>query len=108
MWGEQFTRMLALVVMASLLRATWELSRQHGHEMEHSWRPSVTANPDVAELAPWQKKASEKAVKRYAEAQGKKWQRWNEAMFEASNMETTATPKPKRRRQSKSRATQCR
>jgi hypothetical protein len=35
-------------------------------------------------LPPWQKKASEKAVARYAEAQEKKWQRWNEVMFERS------------------------
>ena len=30
-----------------------------------------------------EKEWAEKAVKRYADAQGKKWQRWNEAMFEA-------------------------
>ncbi len=29
-----------------------------------------------------QKEWAEKASKRYAEAQQKKWQRWNEAMFE--------------------------
>jgi len=33
-------------------------------------------------LPPWQKKASEKAIERYTAAQEKKWQRWNEAMFE--------------------------
>jgi len=36
------------------------------------------------ELAPWQKEWAEKAVKRYAEAQERKWRRWNEAMFERS------------------------
>jgi hypothetical protein len=35
-------------------------------------------------LPPWQKKASEKAVARYAESQNKKWRRWNEVMFERS------------------------
>lgn len=30
----------------------------------------------------WQIQASRKAVERYAAAQDKKWQRWNEAMFE--------------------------
>jgi len=30
-----------------------------------------------------EKEWAEKAVKRYADAQEKKWQRWNEAMFEA-------------------------
>jgi hypothetical protein len=35
-------------------------------------------------LPPWQRKASEKAVERYAESQEKKWRRWNESMFERS------------------------
>ena len=38
--------------------------------------------PDFPEILPWQRKASEKAVEKYAAAQDKKWQRWNEAMFE--------------------------
>ena len=33
-------------------------------------------------LAPWQRRASEKAVERYAAAQQKKWRNWQEAMFE--------------------------
>ena len=32
---------------------------------------------------PVEKEWSEKAVKRYADAQEKKWRRWKEAMFEA-------------------------
>jgi hypothetical protein len=32
---------------------------------------------------PVEKEWADKAVKRYADAQEKKWQRWNEAMFEA-------------------------
>ena len=36
-------------------------------------------------LPPWQSKASEKAIARYAEAQEKKWRRWNETMFERSS-----------------------
>ncbi len=48
--------------------------------------PSAINYPDKewAELPPWQKKASEKAVEKYAAAQEKKWRRWNEAMFERS------------------------
>ena len=34
--------------------------------------------------SPLQKDWAEKAVKKYAEAQERKWQRWNEAMFERS------------------------
>ncbi len=40
---------------------------------------------DWSGLPPWQKKASEKAVARYAESQEKKWRRWNDAMFERSD-----------------------
>ena len=38
-----------------------------------------------AGLPSWQRKASEKAVEKYAATQDKKWRRWNEAMFERSN-----------------------
>ena len=38
-----------------------------------------------AGLPSWQRKASEKAIERYAATQEKKWRRWNEAMFERSN-----------------------
>ena len=41
-------------------------------------------DPDRPSLLPWQRKASEKAIERYTQAQEKKWQRWNEAMFERS------------------------
>ena len=46
--------------------------------------PATTGSPeqDWAGLPPWQRKASEKAVEKYAEVQEKKWRRWNEAMFE--------------------------
>jgi len=37
-----------------------------------------------AGLPPWQRKASGKAIKRYAVTQEKKWRRWNESMFERS------------------------
>jgi len=40
--------------------------------------PEVAGNPREKE---W----TEKAVKKYADAQEKKWQRWNEAMFERSD-----------------------
>lgn len=39
---------------------------------------------DSDDLLQWQKSASEKAVRNYSEAQGKKWRKWNEAMFERS------------------------
>ena len=36
-------------------------------------------------LPPWQRKASDKAIERYAAAQEKKWRNWNDAMFERSS-----------------------
>jgi hypothetical protein len=45
--------------------------------------PNTT--PEQLGILAWQKKASEKAVARYAESQERKWQRWNEAMFERSS-----------------------
>lgn len=36
-------------------------------------------------LPQWQRKASEKAIERYAATQDKKWRRWNETMFERSS-----------------------
>jgi len=33
-------------------------------------------------LPSWQKKASKKAIEKYAATQEKKWRRWNDAMFE--------------------------
>jgi len=35
--------------------------------------------------SPRQKEWSDKAIQKYAAAQGKKWQKWNEAMFEKVN-----------------------
>jgi hypothetical protein len=47
---------------------------------------TTTGSPEREwpDLPPWQRKASEKAVARYTEAQDKKWRRWNEVMFERS------------------------
>ena len=91
MWSEHFVSMLTLVVMASLLRASYELSRQRssGVELGTHKAPVGGSNPSAATeetgLMPWQKEASEKAVRKYAEAQEKKWRHWNEAMFERTD-----------------------
>jgi hypothetical protein len=45
---------------------------------------AVPQGQEWAGIPPWQRQASEKAVARYAEAQEKKWRRWNETMFERS------------------------
>jgi hypothetical protein len=76
MWTEQFGSMMMLMVMAALLRASYEMSRPTSLEAS-----AVEFSPKT-ELASWQKEWAEKAVKRYSEAQEKKWRNWNEAMFE--------------------------
>lgn len=42
-------------------------------------------DPDWENLPPWQRQASEKAIKRYTTTQEKKWRKWNKAMFERSS-----------------------
>lgn len=84
--GDDFIEMTGLLVMAALLRVAYELNRdetaQHGAQGLLP-QTSVDNSPEP-DLTPQQKLWAEKAVKRYAEAQEKKWRRWNEAMFERS------------------------
>jgi uncharacterized protein with PIN domain len=76
--------MLVLMVMAALLRASYEMSRAKPNPSEEvsafaETRPiSETPKPVTSQQREW----AEKAVKRYGEAQEKKWRNWNEAMFE--------------------------
>ncbi len=84
MWTEQFQSMLLLMVMAMLLRASYEMSRPKRNPEVTAFADSRLIN-DTAKpgtLTPQQKEWVDKAVKRYAEAQEKKWCNWNEAMFE--------------------------
>ena len=83
LWSERFADVCFLVVMAALLRVSYELSRWR--TVEHNGHanplPATVPLPEQ-DMLPWQRDASAKAIKRYAEAQEKKWRRWNEAMFE--------------------------
>jgi len=84
--SDEFASMLFLLVMAALLRASYELSRQRRAAEDApspvTNLPSTSTNREETELTPWQREWAEKAVKRYAQSQEKKWRRWNEAMFE--------------------------
>ena len=82
MWTEQFGSMLMLMIMAALLRASYEMSRSTSVSAS-----ALEFNPKT-EPASRQKEWSEKAVKRYAAAQEKKWRNWNEAMFEPVDLAT--------------------
>lgn len=76
MWTEQFSSMLMLMVMAALLRVSYEMRQPT------PVRTSATEFSAKVETVSKQKEWAEKAVKRYSEAQEKKWRNWNEAMFE--------------------------
>ncbi len=86
MWSDDFIEMTRLLVLAALLRAAYELNRgETVRPVAAELIPQTTANGNPEkELTPQQKQWAEKAVKRYAAAQEKKWRRWNEAMFERS------------------------
>ena len=77
MWNNY----LSLLMMATLLRMDYELNRPKETYTDMNILPPL--NRQV--LNHWQKEWADKAVKQYAEAQGKKWLRWNEAMFERSD-----------------------
>jgi hypothetical protein len=86
MWTEQFNSMLMLMVMAALLRTSYEMSRSNSKPSEEvtafAYTYPVKEMLKPSTLTPQQKEWAEKAEKNYTRAQEKKWQRWNEAMFE--------------------------
>jgi len=79
-----------VTLFITLLFMGYELSRPLStRETQHNLLLPATAGSnspgqDWTALPPWQRKASEKAVEKYAATQEKKWQRWNESMFERS------------------------
>ena len=83
-----FMRVLLFVVLLSM---GYELSRpQTANNKEKDLLLTDTIEPGSQDqqwsgLPPWQRKASDKAVARYAVSQEKKWRRWNESMFERSS-----------------------
>ena len=82
-----FMRVLFFIALLSM---GYELSRPlTDNKKEQELLLTDTAGPgqntEWDSLLPWQRRASEKAIERYTEAQEKKWQRWSEAMFERSD-----------------------
>jgi hypothetical protein len=76
-----------VMLFITLLCMGYELSRPVSVSKEREPLLPATfspAEPEWEGLSPWQRKASMKAIERYAATQEKKWQRWNEAMFERS------------------------
>lgn len=86
MWNEQFQSMLMLMVMAALLRASYELSAPKpspfGEVSAFAETHPINGTPKTNAITSQQREWSDKSVKRYAETQERKWRRWSEAMFE--------------------------
>ncbi len=74
MWTEQFKSMMMLLVMAALLRASYEMSRP-------TRVAALEFSPKTEPISGYREREA-KAVRRYAQAQGKMWRHWEEAMFE--------------------------
>ena len=80
---------MRVILFVALICAGYQLSRPVSNSLSEEASLSATTGNSSSDrestgLMPWQRKASEKAVERYAESQDKKWRRWNEAMFERS------------------------
>jgi len=79
------TRVLLFIAFLSM---GYVLSRQKPAKEQDQLLLAViepdSQDKERAGLPPWQRKASEKAIERYAGSQEKKWRRWNESMFERS------------------------
>lgn len=76
--------MFPLMVIAILVWDYYELSgpKQIKDELFLTEKHQIADNPKQIHITPRQREWAEKAVKKYAEAQGKKWRNWNETMFE--------------------------
>ena len=73
---------LRWLLFLSLWRMSYETANANRHTTaEKSYL--IEKDPPEETRNPREKEWTEKAVKKYADAQEKKWQRWNEAMFEA-------------------------
>ena len=82
MWTEQFQALLNLMLMAAMLRLSYDLGRPR----IVASNPRGGTNPDQASapipgLSPEQAEWADKAVIRYAETQERKWRRLSEVMF---------------------------
>ena len=77
MWNNYLT----LLMMVALLRIDYEL-RWPRETYTNTFALPLSGRPALSQQ---QREWAEKAIRRYAEAQDKKWQRWGEAMFERSS-----------------------
>ena len=76
---------MRVLLFVALLSMGYALSRPNDAGNKGQDLLSRNTIQGSGSLPPWQRRASAKAVARYAESQEKKWRRWNEAMFERSS-----------------------
>ena len=72
---------IRLLIFLALFRMSYEAANLDSPAApERSLLVEHTSTPEDMTAA--EKEWAEKAVQKYADAQGKKWRHWNEAMFE--------------------------
>lgn len=74
-----------VMLFITLICTGYVLSRPNPDTRKEEKLLLPQTTPERPGILHWQSKASEKAVTRYAESQGRKWRCWNEAMFERSS-----------------------
>ena len=67
----------------TLYRVSYETANAGREPQARSFLIEKAPSGQIAN--PRQKEWSDKAIQKYAASQGKKWQKWNEAMFEKVN-----------------------
>ena len=78
------TLFIALLCMGYSLSRPTPAGNKEKYLLLTDTTESNSQDQEWSGLPPWQKKASEKAIEKYAATQDKKWRKWNEAMFESS------------------------
>ena len=76
---------MRVMLFIALLLMGYTLSRPNSSDDRERDIISLNTTREWADLPPWQRKASDRAIERYTKSQEKKWRRWNEAMFERSD-----------------------
>ena len=76
---------MRVMLFIALLLMGYTLSQPNSSDDRERDIISLKTTQEWANLPPWQRKASDRAIERYTKSQEKKWRRWNEAMFERSD-----------------------
>ena len=84
-WNPYFQTLMEMMMMTIMMRILCELKRPRSEASQEialkAETQPIQEPPVPTALTPAQREWSDKAVKRYAKAQEKKWRKWDEAMF---------------------------